>query len=73
MNTNHTTILTRALTITTGLLLAPVLTQAHPGHSAFDPNAAMPHAGHEAEYLVVTGLIAMGAWILTRVWIKRRR
>ncbi len=69
MTTKTTSI--RALTI--GLSFISALAQAHPGHSAFDPTAAMPHPGHEAEYLVVAGLIAIGLGLSVRSWLKRRR
>ena len=32
------------------LLAAPALAQAHPGHSAFDFTAGVPHAGHAPEW-----------------------
>lgn len=71
MNTKHTTKFFRAFTL--GLSLIPALTQAHPGHSAFDAAAGMPHPGHEAEYLVVASMILVGIGLSLRAWLKRRR
>lgn len=65
------TISTRALTI--GLSLTAACMHAHPGHSAFDPTAAMPHPGHEVEYLTVAGLIVLAAALAVRAFVKRRR
>ncbi len=33
--------------------LFPGLSQAHPGHSAFDFSSGLPHAGHEIEVAMV--------------------
>lgn len=65
------TISTRALTI--GLSLVAALAQAHPGHSAFDPSAAMPHPGHESEYVTLAGLIVLAVGFAVRAFVRRRR
>lgn len=70
MKTKHTKFIRAFIT---GLSFVPALTYAHPGHSAFDTTTGMPHAGHEAEYLVVMGLIVVGFALTLRAALKRRR
>lgn len=70
MKTKHSTKFIRAILL--GLSLAPALALAHPGHSAFDAAAGMPHPGHEAEYFVIAGLIALPILAAVRAFLKRR-
>ena len=41
------------------LTTLPALAQAHPGHAAIDWFTAAPHAGHESEYSVWFGGLAI--------------
>ena len=46
------------------LLAAPALAQAHPGHSAFDFTAGVPHAGHAFEWGALMISFALTAALL---------
>lgn len=55
------------------LLSVPSAIFAHPGHSALDPQAGMPHPGHEWEYIGLSALITLVAFAAVRALLKRRR
>ena len=59
-------------TLIATLLAAPALVHAHPGHSAFDFTAGVPHPGHEPEWgalclsFALTGALLGVRWVLAR-------
>ncbi len=57
----------RTLTLAAAVLL-PSLASAHPGHSAFDALAGLPHAGHEAEYAVFFVAASLVIAVAVRAW-----
>lgn len=57
----------------TAALLLPTLAQAHPGHTAFDLSAGMPHAGHVPEWLSLLIFLATIGGFLGASWLANRR
>ena len=54
--------------------LSPAIASAHPGHSAFDPTAGLPHAGHESELgtLLLATALTVAVFASAR-WLAERR
>lgn len=59
--------------VAAALSFAPALAQAHPGHSAFDPAAGPPHAGHEHEIAAFFIALGITAAFLGARWMMARR
>ena len=65
-------VISKSIAVCGALLSLAALTQAHPGHSAFDPFAGQPHSGHEAEYLGFFCAALAVVAIAIRAWVKER-
>jgi len=61
-------------TVVAALSFVPASSQAHPGHSAFDITAGLPHPGHELELGTVLLVVAASALAACAVrWVAGRR
>lgn len=63
----------RIIALTAIAALAPAFAQAHPGHSALDFTAGMPHAGHEHELATIMLFLGLSAFLVGVRWLANRR
>ena len=65
--------LSKPATALAALFCLAGLAQAHPGHSAFDWQAYLPHSGHEGEYAAAVTTAALVGLMAGMCWLASRR
>jgi hypothetical protein len=61
------------VSIAVAVTFVPAPAGAHPGHSAFDFSAGLPHPGHEHEVAALLAAAALATLLFGVRWLFNRR